>query len=134
MFNLECGQRTGGGSIKGHKHKWMRKTKQRQRRARVTKRNSVPARQEGANALVNMKDSMQSPKETAPAERKVKNNVPRNMECPKLSVSVVASVSAIDEWQQAREEYSRSPSNEPLLMAEPEVVAWKPLWIEGGVC
>lgn len=134
MFKLECGPTTGGDSIKGHKHEWMRKTKQRQRRARVTKRNSVPARQEGANALVNMKDSMQSPKETARAQRKVKNNVPRNMECPKPSDSVVASVSAVDGWQQAREEYSRSPSNEPLLIAQPEVVAWDPLWIKGGVC
>jgi hypothetical protein len=81
-----------------------------------------------------MKDSMQSPKETARAQRKVKNNVPRNMECPKPSDSVVASVSAVDGWQQAREEYSRSPSNEPLLIAQPEVVAWDPLWIKGGVC
>ena len=134
MFKLEFGPRTGGGSIKGHKQDWMWRTKQRQRRARVTKRNSVPARQEGANALVNMKDSMQSPKETARAQRKVKNNVPRNMECPKLSDSVVAIVSAVDGWQQAQEAYSRSPSNEPLLMAEREVVAWDPLWIEGGVC
>ena len=134
MFNSECSPTTGGSSIKRHKHKWMRKTKQRQPRARATKRNNVPACHEGASALVNMKDGMQSPEETACARSKVKNSVLRKMQCPKPSDSLVASVSTVDGWQQAHEEYSRSRSKEPLLMAQPELVAWDPLWIEGGVC
>ena len=96
MFRWECGPTTGGSSIKGHKDDWMRKTKQRQQRAQVTKRNNVPARHEGGSALVNMKDSMQSQEQTACAQRKVNNIVSRNMECPEPSDSVVASVSNVN--------------------------------------
>ena len=45
---------------------------------------------------MNMKDSMQSPEETARPQTNVKNSVPRNMECPKPSDSAVASVTDVD--------------------------------------